>query len=299
MKNKDWIHLPLSALVAAAVGAALALSSAPERASAVDEWGSDLAPLRETLAALRTEQRALSERMAALPATAAAPVSSRTPLADLDAAVAAYLEKHPLAAAAPADDGLGTDSPGDPDPELSSIVDRILSGEITGDELEALWQRLREEDRIDAVLAEIERLAALEPNNPDLQAELGQAYIQKLFDVGMGPMAAVWGEKADEAFDRALELDEGHWEARFTKAVSLSNWPTFLGKSGEAIRQFEILVEQQERAAPSSRHAQTYYFLGNMYDQNGEREKALAIWRRGLERFPRSEMLLEKTEGGG
>jgi tetratricopeptide (TPR) repeat protein len=185
-------------------------------------------------------------------------------------------------------------APAPAEPEVAALVERILFGALGDAELQALWQELRDGKRIDAVLAAIEREAELAPNNPDLQNELGKAYLQKLFDVGIGPMAGVWGEKADRAFDRALELDETHWEARFSKALSLSNWPTFLGKQNESMRHFEILIEQQERSAPAPEHAQSYTFLGNLYDQAGDHEKALELWKRGAQRFPEDSSLRAK-----
>jgi tetratricopeptide (TPR) repeat protein len=288
---KNWMHLPLAAAVAALVGFASTLVSTPERAARGADTSS--AALEQTLAELRADQQRLAERLAALPSAGPAAASAaRTQSIDLDAAIAAYMAKR-LTAPDDAPDA----RTGAGDPESVAIADRILSGQVTGDELERLWQRLRDENRIDAVLAEIERQTELAPNNPDLQNELGKAYIQKLFDAGIGPMAATWGEKADQAYDRALALDETHWEARFQKAMALSNWPEFMGKRGESLRQFEILVEQQERATPEPNHMQTYYFLGNLYDQGGNREKALATWKRGLTRFPDSAQLRRKTEG--
>jgi tetratricopeptide (TPR) repeat protein len=145
---------------------------------------------------------------------------------------------------------------------------------------------------LDFVVAEIERQSEIDPSNPDLQNKLGESYLQQTFAAGVGPASMEWGEKADAAFDRALEVDEEHWEARFNKAVSLSNWPVFLGKSGEAIRQFEILVDQQERKdTPRGGFDRTYYFLGNMYQQIGKRDKAKATWARGAQLFPDSEPL--------
>jgi tetratricopeptide (TPR) repeat protein len=293
---KQGMHLLLAALVAAVVGAGMALVSSPGRPAAAPPAAAEEQALRAELEALRTEQRALAGRIEQLASVGgSAPAPARTPVPDLDAAVAAYMKQ--VLQGAPDDAPGDAAGPEPSDSEAAAIAQRIVSGEVRGDELEALWQELRDGDRIDAVVAAIAHLAELEPTNPDLQSELGQAYLQKLFDVGMGPMAAAWGEKADQAFDRALELDEGHWEARFHKAISLSNWPTFLGKSGEAIRNFEILAEQQERATPRPEHAQTYYFLGNMYDQNGEKEQALATWKRGLARFPESGELRQKVEG--
>jgi lipopolysaccharide biosynthesis regulator YciM len=40
----------------------------------------------------------------------------------------------------------------------------------------------------------------------------------------------------------------------------------------------------------------TYLFLGNLYQSNGEREKALEIWRDGLELFPDSQELRSAVE---
>ncbi len=288
---KNWIHLPIAAVVAALIGYGSTRLAAPERAArgAAPESSELLAALAE----LRAEQTRLAERLATLPsAPASAPVAQRVPAQDLDEAIAAYMAKR-VGGEASSDHSSGS-APADL--EGAAIADRILTGQVEGDELEALWQTLRDEKRIDAVLAEIERQAGLAPNNPDLQSELGQAYIQKLFDVGIGPLASVWGEKADRAFDRALELDDTHWEARFNKAMALSNWPTFLGKQGESVRQFEILMEQQEHAAPSAKQAWTYTFLGNLYDQMGEGEKARATWQRGAARFPGNEQLRRKTE---
>ena len=291
---KNWIHLPIAAAVAGLVGFGSTFLATPERAARGADAGPTAAELSATLAELEVEQARLAERLSELPSSAPnTPASSRAPLRDLDEAIAAYMAKQLSAGAS---DGQGDDV-APVDAESAAIAERILSGEIEGDELEALWQRLRDEKRIDAVLAEIERAAELAPNNPDLQNELGQAYLQKLFDVGIGPMAGVWGEKADHAFDRALELDDTHWEARFQKALALSNWPTFLGKQGESMHQFEVLMEQQERAKAASHHAMTYLFLGNLYDQNGEREKALEVWKRGAARFPKSDELRSKTEG--
>lgn len=288
---KNWLHLPLAAVVAALIGYASTRLAAPARAARGAPPQSS--ELLATLAELRAEQVRLAERLATLPsATVGAPAAQRAPAQDLDEAIAAYMAKRVGGEPSPAQ--LAGSAPADL--ESAAIADRILTGEVEGDELEALWQTLRDEKRIDAVVAEIERQAALAPNNPDLQSELGQAYIQKLFDVGIGPMASVWGEKADQAFDRALELDDTHWEARFNKAIALSNWPTFLGKQGESVRHFEILMEQQERGAPAAEQAWTYTFLGNLYDQMGEGEKARATWQRGAARFPENDQLRRKTE---
>jgi tetratricopeptide (TPR) repeat protein len=290
---KQWIQLLLAAGVAGTVGFASALVASPGRAAR--GAAPDTAGLEHALSDLRAEQTRLAERLAGLASAPAAHSSSaRAPSIDLDAAIAAYMAKQ---RGAPADDAPGEGNAGPAELESATVAERILSGAVTGEELERLWHTLRQEKKIDGVLAEIERQAALAPHNPDLQNELGKAYIQKLFDAGIGPMAATWGERADQAFDRALALDDTHWEARFQKAMALSNWPEFMGKRGEALHQFETLMAQQERATPERQHALTYFFLGNLYDQGGDREKALATWKRGAARFPDDRRLAGKLEG--
>jgi hypothetical protein len=39
-----------------------------------------------------------------------------------------------------------------------------------------------------------------------------------------------------------------------------------------------------------------YLFLGNIYQQNGEMERAIATWRAGLELFPDHEELRKQLE---
>ena len=185
--------------------------------------------------------------------------------------------------------------------EISDLVDLITDSAITGSERELAWQKIAAAGRLQEVVDELARMIELDPQDPDLRVTLGNAYLQQLFDGATGPMAGVLATKADEAFTTALSLDEGHWEARFMKAVSLSNWPAFLGKQGEAIAEFERLVDIQEEQSAEPQQAQTYLFLGNMYLETGDQPQALATWRRGLERFPASDELRRQIQinGGG
>ncbi len=159
-----------------------------------------------------------------------------------------------------------------------------------------LFERLRKEGRMDEFVEWIERLAEESPDDPALQVARGVAYLQKLFELGPTPEAGMLAAQADRAFGRALELDPQNWDARFTKAVALSNWPAFLGKTGEAIGHFEILIDQLEKQTLSPDHAQAYLFLGNMYVQTGEKEKAIESWRKGLAFFPDNADLQRQLE---
>ena len=185
--------------------------------------------------------------------------------------------------------------------DLATIPIATLARELAragfGDEgQQAIFERLRALGRIDEYVAEMERLAAADPENPALQVALGHAYLQKLFGMGASPEVGAIAWKSDQAFDRALELDETSWDARFTKAVALSNWPAFLGRGSEAIEHFELLIEQQ---APQAHFAYPYLYLGNMHQASGERPQAIATWKEGLARYPEDAGLLAALKAAG
>jgi tetratricopeptide (TPR) repeat protein len=163
-------------------------------------------------------------------------------------------------------------------------------------ERQLLWEKARKSGMTDALVKAMEQRVEREPNNPDLRLDMGKAYLQKVFEAGGGPMAGVWATKADKAFDSALELDPQHWESRFQKAVSLSFWPPALGKQGQAIGEFETLVAQQNAGPKQAQHAQTYLFLGNLYQQSGSIQKAIDAWQKGSNLFPENEALKKQIQ---
>jgi len=283
-------------LIVAALAALGGRALAPARAAQA-EPAQDAQALA-TIAAKIQELRLENERLAAeIELRASTMTAARVPVeeigdAEIGAALARWRSEHPAevekVATARSERAKQT-SPDEIDLDsipMSEIV-QVLSREGLGNERrQALFQKLRDAGRIDEYVAAIEKLAEANPNDPDLQVALGHAYLQKLFDVGNTPEAGPWAIKSDAAFDRALALDDHNWAARFTKAVSLSNWPAFLGRGPEAIQHFEVLLEQQAAVPQREEFALTYLFLGNMQQASGDREKALATWKAGLERFP-------------
>lgn len=182
------------------------------------------------------------------------------------------------------------------DKRISDAIAMLTGEQLNDTERSRLWKELFDAGLGDQVLAEFEARAEREPGNPDLRVDLANAYLQKLFNAPMGPESGVWGTKADKSFDAALALDANHWDARFGKAVALSNWPSFLGKQPEAIKHFEVLIEQQARLAKQPAHVHTHLILGNMYLQMGQKDKALATWQQGAALFPDNEALRKQLE---
>lgn len=264
-----------------------------ELATAVADLGAEVARLEQELA--RRESRL----------AAPAPVVEGLDEADIAAAVARWRAAHPEAEAAraAARAEAARAAPGALDVASLSLDElvRVLSGNRFDDQRQQeLFQALREAGRMDEYVAHMEALAAADPDNAELQVALGHAYLQKLFGLGNSPEVGDVAMKSDRAFDRALALDDTNWSARFSKAVSLSNWPAFLGRGPEAIEHFEILIEQQEGLPLQPQFAMPYLFLGNMHQAAGKREAAIEAWRAGLALFPDSQELrraLELAEG--
>jgi len=236
--------------------------------------------LERSLSEVRTTLATLAEAAARRPLQAGAGASGETAEAGGGPTLAALA---PQASASP---------------ELSAeeLLAQLDDPALSEMERQTLWEKARKAGVIDALVKAIEERVEREPNNPELRLDMGKAYLQKIFEVGSGPMAGVWATKADAAFNSALELDPQHWEARFQKAVSLSFWPPALGKQGQAISEFETLITQQNAGPKKQSHAQTYLFLGNMYQQSGSIEKAVEAWQKGLAMFPENEALQQQLQ---
>lgn len=292
------MQLPLTPLLCAAVfGAALSgtyalLSSppseaAPRHASLGGDAADALAALRRSLTELEASVTRLDGRIASVEAGPHGPTRidpsaleaiARQVFAELSGASNEGLE--------PTDAALSRRAP----------IDEVLADVLAADDVQraALWKQLAEEGRADEVLEAMRLRAEEAPSDPDKQVELGQAYIARIAEVGNSPLAGTYAMQADAAFERALAVDPQHYEARFTKAVSLSFWPPVFGKQAAAIEQFEILIAQHSTQSPKPRFAETHLLLGNMYQQTGQRDRALAAWRNGAALFPAHEGLAQQ-----
>lgn len=292
---KPFVLLPVVLLVSGGTAAvttslvknepAAAQAAAPDASA---ELVGSVRALEERIDALAQDNERLRMELAQRPSS-----SSRSSAEDVEAVVARVLDERgveipnvAVEVVKEAEDSF----------DAHAAMLELLDPELDEMQVQKLWSQYAEEGRLDELVALFEDRAEADPNNPDAQVDLGSAYLQKVFAAGNGPMAGQWAMKADGAFDDALALDDHHWNARFSKATSLSFWPPALGKQREAIRHFEVLMAQQEEVAGEPQHAQTYLMLGNTYQQIGESEKALATWERGYGRFPDDSSLRSQIE---
>jgi len=284
----------VSVLLASAAAAGITIAMQPASTSGdqlvVEGLQADITELRKTNEALQAKL----DQLASTPAKAAVPASiQRSEMPTLSpeqiaAAVEAYLDKRgagPNGSAGAGADGdeLAFDVKGDLD---------TLLGTNYFENTEA-WKRAFEAGKMDEVIEAMQALAEANPNDPKAQMDLANAYMAYLqMDNSKWNMSML----ADKQFDKVLEIDNQHWEARFTKAVSYTFWPKFLGKNKEAINHFETLIAQQESLPVENHHAQTYLYLGNMLADE-DPERARQIWQQGATRHPNNTELRGKLGG--
>jgi tetratricopeptide (TPR) repeat protein len=276
----------VSAVVAAAV-ALLGPAGAPESADV--GAAADDAELRVALEELRAQDQAMRAEIAALRLAGGAPPVSREPAFDemIERAVARWMQQNGGIAAG---EGAGADAPEtvvaaefDAEASLAALRHPLLEAH----DRDRIWQAAHEAGRTQELILALEQAARLDPKNVALQYELGYGYLMPItLGEVSGMEAGTWSVKADKAFDAVLALDENHWDARFSKAVSYSFWPPLFGKQQAAIDHFEILVAKQSAMPQRPEFAETYLFLGNMYQQTGNGEKAKEAWNQGLAAFP-------------
>lgn len=299
MQNKQLPVLFLAFLAVAVASTAVGFFLGREPAT--NAGHSELAPAPASVDPRIAELEAQTKELREMLENAPLPQHTRTETTDpsaIQAAVAEWMAKH--GEGAPASGGAvdGSDPKAAAAQRTQAIDDALaalLDPNLSDSERQKLWKELAKAGLLDAVVAEFEKRSELDPNNADKKSELGSAYLQKLFTVG--PMEqGTWATKADKAFDAALSIDNAHWDARFSKAVSLSFWPSLFGKKKEAIKNFEMLVAQQRDLPSDPRYAQTHLWLGNMYHEQGDKELAVAAWRTGLELYPDNEALKKQLE---
>ncbi len=88
-----------------------------------------------------------------------------------------------------------------------------------------------------------------------------------------------------------LAKDSTDWEARYTLALLYYHAPAFVGKTADAIREFQTLLAQQAGRADFSEEAAPYAYLGDLYERVGRNADAVAVWQRGLVLFPDDSLL--------
>jgi vitamin B12 transporter len=165
--------------------------------------------------------------------------------------------------------------------------------------LEAMRSRREADARALGTRAEAHyrRLVSERPGDVDARILLARTLAQcRLPLVETMERGALVGQ-ANSLLEAALEIDPLRWEGRFLLAMNHFHAPEFLGRTGDAQRELEMLLAQQGDRSEPPQFAETYLYLGDVYVRRGRRQDAVAVWSRGLARFPTHAALRERLSG--
>lgn len=179
-------------------------------------------------------------------------------------------------------------------PLVRQAVETLVSPQSTFVQRQAALERLRNSGKLDQAISDLEQRVADDPRSAEGPTALGRAYLEKCGTIQDIREQGILAMKADQAFDAALNVDASNWEARFTKAVAMSYWPTQMNLGTEVMQHFVTLIEQQEAQSPQPQFAQTYLWLGKEYAKYGHVQEAREIWQRGAALYPNDKELRSK-----
>jgi len=270
-----------TALVAALAAGALAFSASAHTDSvdaryerlgaALDALGDDLA---EERAARRKTERSI--------------VQLGRSLEDLSARIGSTPPVDPPAAAVPT-----TEVPVEEERvrDFDELRRRVMAGEATSDEATRFWELAKTSDALPAIIGRLEAAVAASPGDSSARLRLARALVAKLYSVPNGPARGAWASKAETQWEEVLRRDAGNWEARFSMAVSYSQWPAMFGKGPAAVEHLQTLVEQQESRAPLAHESAVYHLLADMHRRAGNSDAATSALEAGAQRHPTDDRL--------
>jgi tetratricopeptide (TPR) repeat protein len=235
----------------------------------------------------------------ATPAPVAAPAEkSRVTQPELPPTPATNTVPAAIAVVAPAGVETNASAPENP---ISKAVDALLTAR--GDK-HAMFEQLRKNGQLDAVIAELQQRAAANPNDAEIPTTLGEAQLNKvkgLHDSGNADVneMGILAMQADQNFNAALKIDPKNWEAQFVKASSMYYWPANPERDASVVQQLSSLIDQQEGMPSQPQFAQPYAILAKQYQKMGKIDEAAATLRLGLQLFPGDATLLQMANGNG
>jgi tetratricopeptide (TPR) repeat protein len=165
-----------------------------------------------------------------------------------------------------------------------------------------LFEELRKDGQLDAVIADLKQMAAGDPNNPEIPTTIGEAElneIRAMKDAGTADndQMGILAMQADQEFNDALKIDPQNWEAQFVKDASMYYWPANSERDNQLVENLTSLIDQQEKMPANPDFAQTYVLLGNEYQKIGQPDKAQAAWQLGAQQYPSDSTLQNKLAG--
>jgi tetratricopeptide (TPR) repeat protein len=194
-------------------------------------------------------------------------------------------------------------APADSASPVHKLVLALLNAK-SAREKQALFDDLRKNGGLDAVIADLKQQAAQNPSDPEIPTTIGEAEINELRAIAENggqtanhDQMGILAMQADQEFDAALQIDPKNWEAQFVKYSTMYYWPASPQTDNQVVQNLSSLIDQQETMSANPAFAQTYVVLGNEYQKIGQSDKAMATWQLGAQEFPSDSTLQKKIAG--
>jgi tetratricopeptide (TPR) repeat protein len=152
--------------------------------------------------------------------------------------------------------------------------------------------QLKEHDRCLSFFA---KLVADHPNSANVYLNYGFAYVDKIPTSG-AITQVILANTALSHFSESIGLSPS-WIAFYTRGNSYLFWPKIFNCAPLGVADLEKAMQIQRAEKQKSYHVRTYVSLGDGYWKMDNLEKARAVWKEGLAKFPNSiqlEMRLSK-----
>ena len=184
----------------------------------------------------------------------------------------------------------------DPDVSMEEIstnnaVQRLKATPIWSAEGQLLVKQVISASNVQQVIDRFRTLTNDNPNNDNYWVILGVLVgLTSDFDEQNGDRLAT---QADEAFDTALAIDEGNWDAWMSKAdlYSRSHDRTI---EGYAIQVLNGLIPYQETIRQQPWFVRSYILLGDLQSRHNHDDAAIQTWQRGLDNFNGNHELMDR-----
>ena len=113
------------------------------------------------------------------------------------------------------------------------------------------------------------------PDNPDVLSVYGYMAGFEAKETNMF-RALMLVNSAISAFDKALEIEKDHKNARLWRGILKINLPSFLGKVPDGIDDLEIILQREDLTLEEN--MQSKFFLAMGYNKTEQYEKAIAYY---------------------
>lgn len=144
---------------------------------------------------------------------------------------------------------------------------------------------------LDACLRTLEERLQDDPNDAELWYTHGRALGLRASFEPPGIERDKYGDAIKRSFRRALELNPQYWQVHYTLASSWRFWPIAEGRLVESIEEAEKALQIMKTSPKEEHNFRAYVLLGDLYIQNGQKQRAAEILREGVKCFPEQKEL--------